>query len=148
MSFRELFFRLCSALRLRKPLPFAVVSDTEPLTRYVFSRSELSGAKPKPSAFLPNPRNGKTSIFRTLGLIADQIWQIGNKVVGSKRGKTAVAYASFSASIALQFKLTVKPEISLHRRHADLDNWPTEKERQKEIANEFRAKCHSVVASQ
>lgn len=147
MSFQESFFKLCSALRLRKPLPYPVVSATEPLTRYTFSRSELSNARPRPSAFLPNPKNGKTSVFRTLGLAAAQIWRIGIEIVGSKRGKAPVAYATFSASVPLSLGLSVEPEVSLHRRHADLCNWPAEKERQKEIANELRAKCQCVATT-
>ncbi len=146
MLFRENFWRRLSGSFGPKPLPRRRVSADEPLARYVFG--SLASGKPKTGEFLPNPKEGlTTSVFRVEGLVEEEIWTIGRTIVGPPRGAEPKAFAQFAASVPEKFLIQVVPECSIHARHANLQNWPANKEEQKVIANELRAKCMCTIAT-
>ena len=62
-----------------------IVDDGESLARFLTSSSQFNSIGVKPSAFLPNPRNGETSVFRHGSQPKESLWQIGqNQLAGSR----------------------------------------------------------------
>src|SRR5215210_4311740 len=82
---------------------------SEPLARFIFPKNHFNRQtlRPKPDAFLPSGSPPQTSIFRTRGLTASQIWAIGLEI-GSKRGRTLRARADISAGSVLQTGLVIE----------------------------------------
>ncbi|MFH0926839.1 MAG: hypothetical protein V1872_14615 [bacterium] len=111
--------------------------DTEQLSRYILSESQFSKTKSrvKYSAFMP-ASDGKTSVFRIYNLTENEIWEIGENEVAQKRDKALLARADIKASHILKTGLSIIPDDS-PPRHANIDNWPSEKERQRLIALEL-----------
>lgn len=73
-----------------------------------------------------------------------EIWRIGD-VVGEQRDKQAVARADLKKSSVLAIGLSVEMAPGVHPHHADVGGWPPEKERQKAIALELRAKSQLLL---
>ena len=117
------------------------VASSEQIARYVLSKKHFSTSKcaVKYAAYLPAP-NGETSVYRTSGLSEEEIWEIGQKRVAEPSGRSLHARGDTSASVILKTGLTIIPETTPHPLHANIMNWPSEKDKQKmlaiEIANE------------
>ena len=103
----------------------------EELARYLLSRSHFSteNQRVKPHAFLPEPRSMETSVFRIRELTADQIWDLGRRLVAAPRGKELRARAEIIARAILDVGLVIHPN-NVPERHAAIRGWPEEKERQ------------------
>ena len=52
------------------------VDDEEDLARFLTSSSLFNAVMVKPAAFMPNPRDGETSVFRHGGEPRDSLWQL------------------------------------------------------------------------
>lgn len=75
----------------------------------------------KHTAFLPNPKNGETSVFRHPAEPRDALWEIGAVyVVG---GRTLHGAAVFKAKHVREAYLEVKAHEP-PPRHANIVNWP------------------------
>ena len=101
------------------------VADEEDLARFLTSSSHYSSSKVKPAAFLPNPKNGETSVFRHGAEPLDSLRAIAQEEVGTERNihGAAVVEASVVISIGLEVRAKEPPP-----RHADIIGWPWHKE--------------------
>lgn len=114
------------------------IADSEHLARFLTSSSQYNTKGVKPSAFLPNPDDQSTSVFRHGGEPESELWQIGvEDAVGTR---TLYGAAIIVAEVVRSEKLTVTADEP-PPRHAVICNWPVDqsdpdlqKARQKEIA--------------
>lgn len=101
-------------------LPEAV-DDAEELARFLYSSSQYNSQMAKPAAFLPNPRDRETSVFRHGSEPREDLWRIG-------RGQLPEARTLHGASLvtgrnvrtALLDVIASEPPA----RHAAIVNWP------------------------
>lgn len=109
------------------------VADDEPLARFLTSSGQFNQSGVKPSAFLPNPKDGKTSVFRHGAEPQAALMAIANEHIRSNRRVHGAGI--FRARDVRTVQLNVQSQEP-PPRHADITNWPPrmEKARQKEIA--------------
>lgn len=117
------------------------IDPKESLSRLILTKQHYrpSDSCVKWAAFLPNPKTGDTSVFRTSGISDDEIWAIGDREVGKKRGKPVLGRADVPASVVLSKKLQIIPSEP-PERHANIAAWPDERSQQKLIAIELAEK--------
>ncbi len=109
------------------------ISPNEELSRFIFSSKELTNSGViKAVAFLPNS-SLKTSVFRKSRMSVEE-YNEKKEVVAKVRAKPIKAVALISASSVLKANLQIEPEETEHKWHADLINWPENKEERKSIA--------------
>jgi len=124
------------------------VSPSEPLARYLTSRNHYSPTMQsvRPAAFLPPP-DYRLSVFRIDGLTAENVCQIGQRQVISKRPeRTLHGFANIVAQAFLDANLTMDPDNN-PPRHASIGGWPEDKEEQMLIAIELAASAVLVPCS-
>jgi hypothetical protein len=92
------------------------------------------------AAFMPNPKNRETSVYRILGISDKEIWEIGDREVGQNRGKPILGRADVGASFVIKKGLNVVPSEP-PVRHANIVGWPEEKSEQRLIALELAAEA-------
>lgn len=114
------------------------VKLSEILSRFVLQRNwyRPSDNRVKYAAFMPNPKNGETSVFRTSEISDVETWQIGEHEVTMKRGKPILGRADIEASVVMSKDLKIVPSEP-PERHANVIDWPNEKSEQKLIAVEL-----------
>lgn len=115
-----------------------VVADGEPLARFLTSSSLFNAAVVKPAAYMPGPKDGKTSVFRHGVEPRDALLQIAKDVVPGDRSLHGVAVCT--ARHVREAEL----DVVAHEpppRHANITGWPVvasdpdqTKARQKELA--------------
>ncbi|VAX29663.1 hypothetical protein MNBD_NITROSPIRAE03-85, partial [hydrothermal vent metagenome] len=108
------------------------VELSEILSRFVLQKNwyRHSDNRVKYAAFMPNPKNGETSVFRTSGISDVEIWQIGEHEVAMKRDKPISGRADIKASVVISKNLRILP-CEPPERHANIIAWPDEKSEQK-----------------
>lgn len=108
-----------------------IVAPSELVARFLlYSNCYASLAKRvKYPAFLP-ARDMNTSVFRVSTLSENEIWKIGKDDVAKKREKKLHGRADIKAKDILEVGLAVEPETSSHPLHANIVNWPLEKQKQ------------------
>ena len=111
------------------------ISSSENLTRYIFQKKYYrpSNNTIKYNAFLPNPNNGDTSVFRISNLSDNEIWNIGKNI---RYDKIVIGRADIIASIVLSKNLKIIPSEP-PRHHADISDWPNNRSEQIMIATEL-----------
>ena len=92
----------------------------------------------KPAAFLPNPQNRETSVFRTSGISEQDTWETGDREVADRRGKPILGRADILVRDILSKHLQINPSEP-PPRHANITGWPDEKSKQLQIAVELAA---------
>ena len=99
-----------------------IVADEEDLARFLTSSSQFNAIMVKPAAFLPNPRNGETSVFRHGSLPREPLWRIATEHVGANRTMhgAAIVKAKHVRSAMLDVVAQEPPP-----RHANIVNWPS-----------------------
>jgi hypothetical protein len=99
-----------------------IVADEEDLARFLTSSSLFSADMVKPAAFLPNPRNGETSVFRHGSRPRAPLWQIaeGHMSAGRTLHGAAIVKAKHVRAEALEVVAHEPPP-----RHANIVNWPS-----------------------
>lgn len=97
------------------------VDGKEDLARFLTSSNHYNSSGVKPTAFLPNPKNGETSVFRHGAEPLDSLRAIAQKEVGTDRNihGAAIVQASVVTSIRLEVRAKEPP-----LRHADIVGWP------------------------
>ena len=117
--------------------------DQEFLARFITSKRWYSIQKSivKPQAFMPPP-NLQLSIFRIKDLKDPEIWEIGIKQVFEKmkQPKNLHGRADIKAVDIFDVDLQIEPD-NPPPRHANIINWPDQKEKVKSIAQELAAKA-------
>jgi hypothetical protein len=116
------------------------VETSEMLSRFILQSNWIrpSDSTVKPAAFLPNPLNGETSVFRTSGISEQDTWEIGDREVADIRAKAILGRADILAQNILSKNLQVKPSEP-PPRHANIVGWPDEKSKRLQIAVELAA---------
>lgn len=124
-----------------KPSQQDSVAANEQIARYILSKRyfSISNRTVKYGAYLPAP-NGETSVYRISNIAEEEIWDIGRKYVAGPSKRTLHARGDTTAIAITKTGLDIAPEATPHPLHANIVNWPTEKDEQKmlavEIANE------------
>lgn len=116
------------------------VSSGEVLARYILQNSHLREDRSiKPNAFMP-PRNLELSVTRHLSASNDELWSIGRSVAKLRDlalcGRGDVIAKAYSGQ-----SLSVRPDpiIPSNPNHAVVFDWPDDKPKQKNIAQEIAA---------
>ncbi len=119
------------------------ITLSEILSRFVLKKDwyRPSDNSVRYAAFLPNPKNGETSVFRISGISDEEVWDIGNREVVKDPNRPILGRADISASVVVAKGLEVSPSVP-PERHANIVGWPTEKSKQKLIAIELAADAH------
>lgn len=99
-----------------------IVDGEEDLARFLTSPSQFNAMGAKPSAFLPNPRNGETSVFRHGSQSSASLWRIGAEHVAGIRKVhgAAIVKAKHVHSAGLDVVAIEPPP-----RHANIVGWPS-----------------------
>jgi len=95
-----------------------LVADGKDLARFLPSSSQFNTKGAKPSAFLPAPKSGETSVFRHGAEPAAELWQIGDKYLAKVRG-AAIVKSSDVRAVGLSVTADEPPP-----RHAAIRDWP------------------------
>jgi hypothetical protein len=110
------------------------VSEDERISRFINERKKLtpSTGRARYNAFMP-PRNAQMSVYRTILLSDEEVWQIGNAFVATA-DKPVIARADLSASVYFSNALTFDPDGIPHPRHANVVGWPGDETLQRLLA--------------
>lgn len=124
------------------------IADDEDLARYLTSSSQFNAIMVKPAAFLPNPKDRETSVFRHGSEPRDRLWAIGVEHVAGGRNLHGVAICK--ARHVREAQLEVMAEEP-PPRHAAIKGWPfseadpeLQKAKQKELAALISSKAEMV----
>lgn len=101
------------------------VADGEDLARFLTSSGHYNTAAAKPAAFMPNPKNGETSVFRHGAEPFEELKSIAQAEVGADRRIHGAAIVK--ASVVREAKLEVQAKEP-PPRHADIVGWPWSKD--------------------
>ena len=127
-----------------------LVGDDEPVSRFIVDSRHFKPDRVLPKAFEPKlddeRQRSETSVFRTMGIDASDIWKLAERHVEPTRGKPVLARAELHVRDAALESLSVvgdEPPV----RHAVIVGWPEgddEKSRRKLIGQELasRARLH------
>lgn len=96
------------------------VGNDEDLARFLTSSSHYNASVVKPSAFMPNPKDGETSVFRHGGEPLEQLKEIAQNNVGTERRIHGAAI--IKASVVREVKLDVFAKEP-PPRHANIIGW-------------------------
>lgn len=114
-----------------------IVDDGEDLARFLFSSGQYNTTAVKHTAFLPNPKDNETSVFRHGAVPAKELWKLGSDLASSGRELrgAAILKAGDVRNATLDI-IAAEPPF----RHAAIRNWPhdndpiLQKAKQKELA--------------
>lgn len=116
------------------------VLDKEMTCRFIFSEDHFSSEKMvvKYGAFLP-AKDGSASIYRISELNHDQVWAIDRDYVSGQRkdGRSSKARADILAGSIRTTGLEVKSDPRPHKRHANIERFPSERSATKLRAQEL-----------
>lgn len=117
------------------------VGDEEDLARFLFSSSQYTSAMAKPAAFLPNPKDRETSVFRQGRELREQIWRIGRAHAPGERTLhgAAVLTAHCVRSALLDVRASEPPP-----RHAAIVGWPWHEDQ--ELRKAQQKECALLLA--
>ena len=114
------------------------LADGEDLARFLTSSGQFNAMMAKPSAFMPNPSDEATSVFRHGAKPVETLWQIGRDHAAGER--TLHGAAIFKAADVRAVQLAINASEP-PPRHADITAWPSiasdpgeEKAKRKEVA--------------
>ncbi|WP_126457164.1 hypothetical protein [Sulfuriflexus mobilis] len=150
-AFPKLFSRILNALSFkRESEDDLTIAHREPISRYIFNKRHFRRLKGtvEYGAFLPNPKNNETSVFRVKGLSEDRIWNIGFNHVAKDRIESLKSRAdilSTDISILSDNVLSVVKETSSHKLHANIVGWPSEDHEQIMLATELANESKLVL---
>ena len=94
---------------------------------------------------MPN-RDGEMSVYRTIDLDDPDIFEIGQHYVADIQNKPLLGRADIKALKILEKDLSVISDPDPHPRHANIVDWPEEREKYRLIAVELadEAELHLV----
>jgi hypothetical protein len=136
------------------PRQVGQIQRDEPLARFIFSRRHFSPTKKvvKAPAFIPNPDDLQTSVFRIYELGEQQIRDIGEGV-GRIQSPPRSPRARGEIEVNAVLNVGVNVGVGLHvipdeppPRHAEITGWPRDdKPQQLEIAKLLAAAALLVL---
>ena len=129
-----------------KPSQQGSVAASEQIARYILSKRyfSVSNRTVKYGAYLPAP-NGETSVYRISNISEKGIWDIGCKYVAGPSKRTLHARGDTAAVAITKTGLEIASETTPHPLHANIVNWPSEKDEQKMLAVEIANKATLVM---
>jgi len=97
------------------------ISPDEDIARFLTQSGHYNASGPRPSAFLPNPKNRETSVYRHGAEPLGQLKAIAAETVGKERGVhgAGIVKANVIHEVKLELKASEPP-----LRHADVKAWP------------------------
>ncbi len=118
------------------------VLSSEILSRFIMQTNwyRLSDNCVRYAAFMPNPRNGETSVYRISGISDREVWEIADREVGLRRDKPILGRADIGTSFVITKGLNVVPSEP-PIRHANILGWPEQKSEQRLVALELAAEA-------
>lgn len=125
------------------------VADDEDLARFLMSSNHYNSRAVKPAAFLPNPKDRETSVFRHGADPRNQLWEIADQRVGAERvvHGAAIVRTGYIREAKLLVNASEPPP-----RHAVIAGWPwfdsdpdEQKARQKELAALLASRATLIV---
>ncbi len=96
------------------------VADGEDLARFLTSSGHYNSTAVKPAAFMPNPKNGETSVFRHGAEPLEELKSIAQAEVGADRRIHGAAIVKASVVREAQLEVLAKEPPP---RHADIIGW-------------------------
>ena len=142
-TFRAWWLCLKQILRA-KDLPSGLskhVGDDERLARFLTSSKQFNSKMVKPAAFLPNPKNNQTSVFRHDGSPVEDLWLLGHAhISGGRSLHGAAILRARGVRAALLEVVSEEPPP----RHANIIGWPTDSDPVLEKAK--RKECAELIA--
>lgn len=123
-----------------------IVSNDEIICRYLDEKNRFSPKNKivKKKAFEPD-KKGKLSVYRNTELSHAEICDIGEEYVAKPKNKTLYGWGKLSANDILETKLKITADKTPHERHADLVNWPTEKDERLDVQAELCTKAELIL---
>jgi hypothetical protein len=146
MANSRLAFWVKSAASAAMSLPSGLpehVGDGEDLARFLTSSGHYNATMARPTAFMPNPKNGETSVFRHGAEPLEELKAIAQAEVGEDRRIHGASIVKAGAVREAKIEVT---ELDIRAkepppRHADIVGWPWSKDdpdfgkaQQKELA--------------
>lgn len=118
------------------------IRSSEPLARFITQKSYYrpSDKTVRHNTFMPN-RNGQTSVYRIIDLNEPEIFEIGQRFVAEKLNKSLLGRADITALKITEKDLRVVSAPDPHPRHANIVDWPEEREKNRLIALELAAEA-------
>ena len=98
-----------------------IVADEEDLARFLTSSSHYNTTAVKPSAFMPNPKNGETSVYRHGADPLEGLVMIAREEIGAERKVHGAAIVKAAAVRTAQLEVRAGEPPP---RHADIIGWP------------------------
>lgn len=97
------------------------VANEEDVARFLTSSGHSNASAVRPAAFMPNPRNGETSVFRHGAEPLADLIEISGREVGGTRPVhgAAIIKARAIRKTSLELRAGEPPPL-----HADLIGWP------------------------
>lgn len=144
---KALLSRLRRSSKGREPSVHLPAESSERATCFILSSNQFSATKQriKYSAFLPSPKHGNKSAFVIDGLSEPQVWELGLLRVAGPQNKVLYARGDLGRDQIILAGLSLHVDDT-PARHAIIGSWPSEKDRQMEIAQEL-ARAAKFVAS-
>ncbi|MBI1902177.1 MAG: hypothetical protein HYS13_13840 [Planctomycetia bacterium] len=127
------------------PANVPAVGTEKLLARYVLQRSHIrrSNQTVKPDAFMPHPHTDM-SVTRHWSATEAELWSVGEAVADAS-GKTLHGRGDIRAEICVGQALSVIADPTPDNpNHANVAGWPTDKPRQKAVAQEIAATAQYV----
>ncbi|HNV88904.1 MAG TPA: hypothetical protein PKL53_08085 [Methylotenera sp.] len=123
-----------------------VVNSDEIISRFYFNKKNFrSDNSVRHNEFMP-PKNGRMSVYRVSGLVDKEIWEIGKIYVEPERGSPIVGRGDLDAAKIYDCGLAINPTEVPHPRHANIEGWElnTEKDRLKAMKLAAAARSKKV----
>lgn len=113
------------------------INCSEKIGRYIYSKNHyrISDNTVKHAAFMPQPDDGRLSVFIISGLSEEEIWSIGESI----RNENLKARADITANHVYESRLDIKVDNN-PQRHAEIINWPEDNSARKLLAMELAQK--------
>ncbi|KRT66852.1 MAG: hypothetical protein XU11_C0003G0025 [Candidatus Dadabacteria bacterium CSP1-2] len=128
-----------------------IQSNPEVLTRYLYNSNYIrkSNQTVKWAAFMPNPKDNQTSVFRVLGLSESEIWNIADCDVTPYQQNTIKGRADINSNDVINIsvnrdKLFFYPKEPPYR-HGTITGWSNQKSINKLLALKLEDKANLRV---
>lgn len=120
------------------------VDNQEDITRFYFNRKNFRANNTiKHNEFMP-PSSGRLSVYRTSDFTSEEIWEIGKCYVEPGRGKPIVGRGILKAHHITDIELVINPTIDPHPKHANVEGWALDTEKDRVKALKLAAEANSI----
>ena len=119
-----------------------IPNHTYLIARYIYFSKYIKSSNQtvKYAAFLPNPIDNNTSVFRITGLSENDIWLIANTHVTPSQNNTLKGRADINTEDVICHDLGLEPDEPPDR-HLNITRWSDDKSKNKLIAIELVKKA-------